>query len=89
MSDYDRVIPIAAPPMLGDRVIYTRAEGEEYAAIIVQVASATAAMLVVFMPSTPTGRQAMVASKTWYSGRLNLDPHGAQNTWRWRPDGSR
>lgn len=76
--------------MLGDRVIYTRAEGDEYAAIIAKVAVSRPddrgrppllprVQLAVFMPE----------SKTWYSYWIAFDAAGAQNTWRWRPDGSR
>lgn len=75
--------------MLGDRVIYTRAAGDEYAAIIVG-ARTTTVQLAVFMACSPTGGpNNAFESKTWYSPWLPFDPHGAQNTWRWRPDGSR
>ena len=89
-----RVERVEAPPMLGDRVIYTRAQGDEYAAIIVKVVVSRPddkrAQLAVFMPGAiATGSPDVFESKTWYSRWVGFDAHGAQNTWRWRPDGSR
>jgi len=80
--------------MLGDRVIYTRGEGDEYAAIVAKTRPDHASVkLVVFMPDAseiargPHTR--MVESKTWYSHWVPYHETGASNTWRWRPDGSR
>lgn len=93
-----RVERVEAPPMLGDRVIYTRAQGDEYAAIIVKVVDDKRVQLAVFMPvvarlpeggGIATGSPDVFESKTWYSRWVGFDAHGAQNTWRWRPDGSR
>lgn len=92
MSDPERFYRTEAPPMLGDRVIYTRAQSDEYAAIIVKVADDKRVQLAVFMPVVarlPTRSPDVFESKTWYSRWVGFDPHGAQNTWRWRPDGSR
>lgn len=83
-------------PTLGDRVIYTRQEGKEYAAIVAATRSDSMRVrLAVFMYDAPAsgvgqpGNAELIEGKVWFTHWLGYDAHRASNTWHWRPDGLR
>ena len=90
IGDELRVVMI---PTLGDRVIYTRQEGKNYAAIVVATRDDSMRVrLSVFMcdpPASGVEQLELIEDKVWFTRWLGYDAHGASNTWHWRPDGLR